>query len=160
MEQKQETIKIDLPLSKQQAVLYKVTVALEDIHFDQTAYHVSYVRMLDRARGEWLISIGSSNGQMSRESKFLVISQMQIKFVKPALLEQKLTVYTKVHSLTGTGFVFNQQIKDESDRIICKAEYKMAAVIGKKDKTFAPCRLRTELPKIYTEVSRVVKSCS
>ena len=139
---------IEEVLQGQKPIIYKTRVALEDIHFGDTVYHVSYIRMLDRARGEWLLSIGSSNSQMNKEGKFLTISKMSVHFTRPALLEEMLTIETKIHSLTGTGLTFSQRIINDNDnsKIYCTAEYKMNAAVVSELGTFKPARIKNSLP--------------
>lgn len=145
-------------LKKQEPFVYKTKVMLEDIHFDQTVYHVSYVRMFDRARGEWLSSIGSSNRKMNEDNKFLAISQMQIAFNAPAMLEDEIAVETKVHSLSGTGFTFSQHLYGLGGKLFCRGEYKMVAVApNETGDGFVPHRIKDCLPKVYEKVSSLLQ---
>ena len=150
-------LKIEEELEKQIPFMYNTNVMLEDIHFGETAYHISYMKMMDRARAHWLLSIGSSNSQMYKDRKFLAISSVNVKFMKPAMLEDSVEVLTRVHSLTGTGFIFSHQVKNKDGDIYCKAEYKMVSSLEREDGSLKPSRLKDSLPKIYSKVKETIE---
>ena len=97
--------------------VWKVRVYWEDTDAGGVVYHARYLHFFERARTEWLRSIGVHQAKMTEEDNTIfVITNMNIDFAKAACLDDELD--TSVHSVTtpGARIVFKQDMIRCSDR--------------------------------------------
>ncbi len=85
-------------------------VYYEDTDFSGR-YHASYLRFLERGRTEWLRARGFAQKEMANDAAItFVVRRLTINFVKPALMDDLLTVETRLNRLGGASFDFAQAI--------------------------------------------------
>ncbi len=123
------------------AFKYNLKVYYEDTDFGGIVYHANYLKYFERARSEFIYSIGYSNKKLLDKHNFLIaVKTCNVDFKKPAKFEDKITVFTKIKSNTLTTITMSQVIKRKSD-IICDAEIKLVSLnkLGKPIK----------LPKVF-----------
>ena len=91
-------------------------VYYEDTDFSGRVYHASYLRFLERGRTEWLRARGFAQHEMAKDGAILfVVRRLTIDFMKPALMDDLLTVETRLARLGGASFDFTQSIlRDET----------------------------------------------
>ena len=76
---------------------WPVRVYYEDTDAGGVVYHTSYIRFLERARTEWLRSLGYSQARLVEEIGlvFSVVS-LEVKYLLPARLDDLLHVRSTV----------------------------------------------------------------
>jgi acyl-CoA thioester hydrolase len=90
---------------------HNVKVYYEDTDAGGVVYYANYLKYLERARTEALLSIGFGNNKIKEKFKSLIIvKSCNIEYKKPAHLEDELTVRSFVKSITKTSFFMNQII--------------------------------------------------
>jgi acyl-CoA thioester hydrolase len=104
-------------------------VYYEDTDFSGRVYHASYLRFMERGRTEWLRAHGFSQKEMAEDSAVtFAVHRLTIDFVKPALMDDLLSVETRLTRLGGASFDFTQAIlRDETvlaDAIVCVVSLK------------------------------------
>ncbi len=100
----------------------------EDTDAGGVVYHAQYVAFLERARSEWMRSRGQMQEQLRREHDLVfVVRGMQLDFLKPARLDDLLTVTVQVRQVRRASIVFDQAIWRGEDRLLA-AQVKIAAV--------------------------------
>ena len=98
---------------------HKVKVYYEDTDSGGVVYYANYLKFLERARSEALVSIGFSNKRIKDEFKSLIIvKSCNIDYKKSAHLEDELSIRSFVKSVTKTSFFMNQIIKRNEDLIV------------------------------------------
>ena len=98
---------------------HKVKVYYEDTDSGGVVYYANYLKFLERARSELLVSIGFSNKKIKDNFKSLIIvKSCSIDYKKSAKLEDELSIRSFVKSITKTSFFMNQIITRNEDLIV------------------------------------------
>lgn len=107
---------------------YPVRIYWEDTDAGGIVYHANYLRYMERARTEFLRTVGLEQRKMQLEgSPVIVVSNMDIRFVRPAVLDDALTVQTRIKLLRRASVVFEQTIV-RGEETICTAQVRCASV--------------------------------
>ena len=86
-------------------------VYYEDTDFSGYVYHASYLRFLERARTEWLRSIGFEQRDLKRSDALtFAVRRIEIDYVRPAAMDDALTVHTRIRRTGGASIDFEQTI--------------------------------------------------
>ncbi len=108
--------------------IHEIKVYYEDTDVGGVVYYSNYLKYLERARTEFINSIGLSNKKLLDEYKTLIIvKSCNIDYIKPAKLEDKLQIYSTIESFKKASFIILQNIKKNDDLII-KAKLKLVTV--------------------------------
>lgn len=104
------------------AHLLPVRVYYEDTDFTGVVYHANYVRFFERGRSDFLRSIGIGHLQLleSEAPMAFVIAAMTLTFVRPARIDDALTVRTLYDSVKGPRLMISQTIEREGE-LLCRA---------------------------------------
>ena len=79
----------------------------------------NYLKFLERARTEALLTVGLSNTKIKNEfGALIIVKSCNIEFKKSAELENKLNIRSFVKSITKTSFYMNQIITRGKDVIV------------------------------------------
>lgn len=101
---------------------WPVRVYYEDTDAQGVVYYANYFRFLERARTEWLRSLGVDMvGLMADERRIFVVAEVQARFLAPARLSDQLVVTAGLKKLTRVSFDIEQNIYRDSvegDRLI------------------------------------------
>jgi acyl-CoA thioester hydrolase len=120
--------------------VWKVRVYWEDTDAGGVVYHARYLHFFERARTEWLRSMGVHQAKMAEEENTIfVITNMNIEFARAARLDDELD--STVHSIQmpGARMVFKQDLTRCSDQqLVASAD--VSAVCLKAD-SFKPTRM-------------------
>jgi acyl-CoA thioester hydrolase len=108
-----------------------VRVYYEDTDFSGLVYHASHLRFMERGRTELLRDLGVHQRALhdgeAGAAVFFVVRAMNIDFKKPALMDDLLTVETRVNEIGGASVSLSQRIT-RGDDVLVTAEVKVAAV--------------------------------
>lgn len=85
-------------------------------------YYGNYATYLEVARVELFRSLGMPYDEIEKRGIFLPVSEYQIKYIKPALYDQLLTIKTYVKKLPGVRIIFEYEIYNENNEKISTAE--------------------------------------
>jgi acyl-CoA thioester hydrolase len=104
------------------AHLLPVRVYYEDTDFTGVVYHANYVRYLERGRSDFLRSIGIGHAQLleGEAPMAFVIAEMALSFVKPARIDDALTVRTLYDAVKGPRLLISQSIERDG-QLLCRA---------------------------------------
>jgi acyl-CoA thioester hydrolase len=98
---------------------YNLKVYYEDTDAGGVVYYANYLKFLERARTEALLTIGLSNTKIKNEfGALIIVKSCNIEFKKSAELENKLNIRSFVKSITKTSFYMNQIITRGKDVIV------------------------------------------
>ena len=126
--------------------LLPVRVYYEDTDFTGLVYHANYVRYLERGRSDCLRLMGIGHADLldgDRPMAF-VVAALELKFLKPARIDDALLVRTTYQAIKGPRLLISQAVERSGD-ILCRAE--VVAVCIHLDGR--PCRpTRTLVEKI------------
>ena len=98
---------------------HKVKVYYEDTDAGGVVYYANYLKFLERARSESLISLGYSNKKIKDEfGSLIIVKSCSIDYKKSAFLEDKLNIRSFVKSVTKTSFLMHQFISKDDEVIV------------------------------------------
>ena len=98
---------------------HKVKVYYEDTDSGGVVYYANYLKFLERARTEALVSLGFSNKKIKDEFKALIIvKSCNIEYKKSAYLEDELNIRSFIKSITKTSFFMTQFISKGEELIV------------------------------------------
>ena len=90
---------------------WPVRVYYEDTDAQGVVYYANYFRFLERARTEWLRSLGVDMVTlMDVERRIFVVAEVQVRFAAPARLNDQLIVTARLKKLTRVTFDIEQKI--------------------------------------------------
>lgn len=89
---------------------FDVRVYYEDTDFSGNVYHAAYLKFYERARTEWLRSLGVSHVEMGEAGLAFAVRDMQIDFLKPAHIDDALRVVTRPMEARGAWVLLEQEI--------------------------------------------------
>jgi len=112
---------------------HKLKVYYEDTDAGGVVYYANYLKFLERARTEALVTLGFNNKKIKENfGSLIVVKSCNIEYKIPAHLEDELSIRSFVKSITKTSFFMNQFITRGEDLI---AEAKIHLVfVNKKGK--------------------------
>lgn len=88
---------------------FNIRVYIEDTDAGGIVYHANHIRFMERARTEWLRSTGIAHYWHQKDYSF-VVHQIQVKYVRPILMDDLITVTARVISCKAASFVLQQNI--------------------------------------------------
>ncbi len=89
---------------------WPVRVYFEDTDAGGIVYHARYLYFLERARTEWLRKLGFNQSELQAQGIVFVVRDMNIKWLQPALLDEKLDVSVNIEKLKKASLVMSQSI--------------------------------------------------
>ena len=110
---------------------HKLKVYYEDTDVGGVVYYANYLKFLERARTEALVTLGFNNKKIKQKfGSLIVVKSCNIEYKIPARLEDDLSIRSFVKSITKTSFFMNQFITRGEDQIV---EAKIHLVFVNKD---------------------------
>ena len=124
---------------------FNIKVYYEDTDAGGVVYYANYLKFLERARSEAIYSLGFSNKELlENHGILLIVKSCNIKYKKPAQLEDLLEISSEATSFTKTSILMKQLIFKSKD-IISEAEVHLVAVDKKGKPTKIPDQLIRKL---------------
>ena len=120
------------------AFTWPIRVYWEDTDAGGVVYHASYLCFLERARTEWLRSLGFAQDAMRAEQGVVfVVRAMRLEFLRPAKLDDELHVEVGLLERRRASLLMRQVIR-RGETPLLEAEVKVACVAAAD---FRPCRV-------------------
>jgi len=110
--------------------VWPIRIYYEDTDGGGVVYHSNYLKFFERARTEWLRSLGYDQTELrERDDVLFVVRGIQIKYHLPARFNQLLDVVTRISQLGRCRIVFEQTLQLGED-ILTAATVEVACVSG------------------------------
>lgn len=103
---------------------FPVRVYYEDTDFSGVVYHASYLRFMERGRTEMLRALGIE--QAGLDFGFAVRA-MQIDYLKPARMDDELTIETTTRSIGGATLDLDQRVL-RGEEVLVTASVRIACI--------------------------------
>ncbi len=88
-----------------------IRVYYEDTDAQGVVYYANYFRYMERARTEWLRSLGVDQSHMlNEERRMFVVTESNAKFLSPARFNDEVVVTARLSGLTRATFDIEQNI--------------------------------------------------
>ncbi len=108
---------------------FQVRVYYEDTDRGGVVYYANYLRYFERARSEWLRSLGVNQEQLAAvEGIGFVVARAEIDFKTGARLDDLLSVTVKVVEKKKTYFWLEQEARREGGQVCAAARVQAACV--------------------------------
>lgn len=108
---------------------WPVRVYWEDTDAGGVVYHASYLRFLERARTEWLRALGIDQMAFKETTGLaFLVHRMELDFLRPALLDDELTVTVDVKERRAASILFRQTIERADGTCLIRADVRVACV--------------------------------
>lgn len=116
-----------------QAHTIQVRVYYEDTDFSGAVYHANYLRFMERGRTEYLRACGVEQGAAmtgrAGEAFGFVVRAMAIDFLRPARMDDLLTIETTPVEMKAASFELLQRVL-RGDEVLATAKVRCACVIN------------------------------
>ena len=110
---------------------HKLKVYYEDTDAGGVVYYANYLKFLERARTEALVTLGFNNKKIKEDfGALIIVKSCNIEYKISAYLEDELNVRSFVKSVTKTSFFMNQFISRGKD-LIAEAKVHLVFVNSK-----------------------------
>jgi acyl-CoA thioester hydrolase len=134
-----------------------VRVYYEDTDFTGIVYHASYLCFMERGRTNYLRLIGADHRSLFEATELeapgfaFVVRSMAIEFLKPARMDDILTVTTEPEEVKGASMMLLQKVMRQSD-VLVEARVRVAFVSGGRARPI-PKPLRIAMQADYVQGS-------
>ena len=121
---------------------FAVRVYYEDTDAGGVVYHSQYLNFMERARTEWLRSMGFIQTELqAKMGIIIVVHNLQIKYQKPACFDDMLIIQTNL-TRVGRCFLEFKQVVLRGDEQLTQATVEVVSVDAEK---FKPVSIPAEL---------------
>jgi len=146
---------------------WPVRVYYEDTDSGGVVYYANYLKFMERARTEWLRSLGLEQDRLIKEEGIIfAVRSVQVDYLKPALFNQLLSVSAEIIETGKASLTFKQEVvvdnnetdtknsitKGEeseiisSDQVLCRGQIKVACLDASSMRACAiPASIRKEI---------------
>lgn len=101
-------------------------------------YYGNYAQFFEVGRVEALRSIGMSYKKMEDEGVMLPVNEFSVKYIRPALYDDELTIITYVTKLDGVRLYFDYEIYNDSEKLVATAKTTLVFVDKKTMRPTTP----------------------
>ena len=123
----------------------------EDTDAAGMVYYANYLRFLERGRTEFLRELGHSQQQLMQQGVAFAVRSVTAEYLKPAKLDDEITVVTAIESLGRAQVIFAQTILRGEDTLL-DAKIRVACIDPQRGKPMAMPRA------IYEQFKSLIQS--
>ena len=111
---------------------WPVRVYYEDTDAQGVVYYANYFKFMERARTEWLRSLGVNQEHMLNvERRLFVVVKTEVEFVAPARFNDELIVTARLANLSRATFDIEQDVyRDSLEGTLCCRGKVQAAILN------------------------------
>ena len=126
-----------------------IRVYYEDTDFTGIVYHANYLRFAERARSNFLRAANMPHQKLLKLNPPITfaITRMNIRFLKPAHIDELLTIHTQLIKLGKASFDMSQTISRNSTKLF-HATLRAAAINQHNQPQIMPPNLTKNLQKL------------
>ena len=107
---------------------WPIRVYYEDTDGGGVVYHANYLKFMERARTEWLRSLGFEQTELRTKFGVLfVVRRLKLQYLRPACFNDSLSVITQLVK-TGRSLLEFQQTIQRNDEILTEATVEVVCV--------------------------------
>lgn len=102
-----------------QAHSFPVRVYYEDTDAGGLVYYANYLKFAERARTEILRDLGIGQAALiASDGIGFVVRKCSIEYFKPAMLDDSLTIKTRLHDITKATITMHQVIERAGEKLV------------------------------------------
>lgn len=122
---------------------WPVRIYWEDTDAGGIVFYVNYLKFMERARSEWLRDIAPSQEQLRQGTGMFVVSETQVRYLRPARLDDALQVTVQLTACGRATFEVSQQVCRGND-VLAEGHIRVGWVAPSADGGFKPARMPSE----------------
>lgn len=132
---------------KPQAFSWNLRVYYQDTDAGGVVYHSKYLDFMERARTEWLFALDLDPASLIKEHDLLfVVRSIEVDYIRPARLNNKLTVTAQVVHLGICHLLLHQYVMRDEE-ILVKGKIKLVSVAASRFKPIElPSSVKEKIP--------------
>jgi acyl-CoA thioester hydrolase len=133
------------------AFVWPVRVYYEDTDAAGVVYYANYLKFMERARTEWLRSLGFEQDRLRTEhGTIFAVRQIEVDYHRPALFNDALLVKARVAAKGRASLTFEQEVLRAADHsLLCSGRVKIACLhAGTLRPAPIPKQLLEEIPDV------------
>jgi len=97
---------------------FPLRVYWEDTDAGGIVFYANYLKFMERARTEWLRSLGIAQGRLREETGgIFVVSETQLKYHRPARLDDELLVTAELRQIGTASLIIGQRVLSKSEQL-------------------------------------------
>ncbi len=106
-------------MSERSTFTWPVRVYYEDTDAGGVVYHGNYLKFCERARTEWLRSMGFEQTDLrAQHGLVFVIRSAALQYLRPAKFNDELRVLARIVKLGRSAFEFEQEIWRNEEKLV------------------------------------------
>lgn len=130
---------------------FSVRVYYEDTDAGGIVYYANYLKFAERARTEALRLAGIDQSALMKEQNIaFVVRRCNVDFLRPAMLDDLLTIETSIRDINRVSIVMRQDIRRGSETLV-SLEVKLAVVGAQMKPARLPEPVRKAMMKVFKE---------
>jgi tol-pal system-associated acyl-CoA thioesterase len=106
---------------------FALRVYIEDTDAGGIVYYVNYLKFMERARTEFMRSLGFDRDFIFNHDLMFVVRDMAVHYLRPARLDDHLQATALVRQLRGASMVFHQTVR-RGDELLARGDITIACV--------------------------------
>lgn len=100
---------------------FDVRVFYEDTDMGGIVYHANYLRYIERARSDWVGTLGNDQNAMRDAGVVWVVRKINAEYLATAKFEDRLVVETYASKISGVRVIMDQKVK-RGETVVFQAE--------------------------------------
>lgn len=131
---------------KPNAFAIPVRIYYEDTDAAGIVYYANYLKFFERCRTEWVRSVGHDQSDLARDQRIaFVVKAVNCEYLKPARLDDALSVGLEVEKLSRAQVVFRQHVRRGDEELVTGTVQIVCVDLDKMKATPIPEFLRSKL---------------
>jgi acyl-CoA thioester hydrolase len=120
---------------------FPIRVYWEDTDAGGIVFYANYLKFFERARTEWLRALGLEQQRLRQETGgMFVVSETQVKYHRPAQLDDALRVTARLAQAGRASLVIAQEAW-LGDTLLCEGSIRIGWVQADTEALFKPARI-------------------
>jgi acyl-CoA thioester hydrolase len=125
-------------MNAHQVFAWPVRVYWEDTDAGGIVFYANYLKFFERARTEWLRSLGIAQGALRASAGgIFIVSETSVRYLAPSRLDDELLVTAELKSVGKASLIIGQQAR-RGDTLLAEGTIRIGWV---DDKTLRPGRI-------------------
>ena len=122
--------------------VFPLRVYYEDTDLAGIVYYANYLKFIERARTEWVRSIGLDQAELKTEhGTVFAVRHITADYIEPARFDEALDVITRLKSLTAARLILEQNVYRDGI-ILFKSSVTVVALSSKGRAIRLPAEIR------------------
>ncbi len=133
--------------------IWPIRIYYEDTDVAGIVYHPNYLKFFERARTEWMRSLGVDLREIAREEGLIfIVNKVSIHYLSPCFLNDALEVETQLDKCRAASLVFRQMLRrpQDKDKTLCDA---LVSLVCVDKSSYKPKRVPNPLLRKIKSVS-------